>query len=766
MSSLEKITEADLRNVLTASSLRRARQYISRVKRPVRSRQTLSAMVRGTRPYQVEIDVESTGIIAQCACPYDSGGYCKHIGAVLLKWIQNPVSFSIQDIPAAPKEYPIQVVAQEPSPTYQPDQVPFWLDIPFVIWQQASQQQLRQWLNEIKLQDLRQIAKRRNWHIRGTRKAAVVQQIVERMVDPEDILGSVLELDSEHREVLCALVLLDIGDHLLAGDLDKLADLWGDRGRRNKISTHTRHLVELGLALPGLVMANYPNRRDFVPYAIVQNLPPMLDGLIPTVTDLSSDQTQELADPYPFLRTVNQVAFMLAEQRPPLSLRPPMPRPRLETFYSMLKEWDYDPAELLLAKEQDYLRPYSDLTLTVPPGASSLPDDVVKRLAPVAGTRVKLEFIFSLLVATGIFQPGSPLTVWPEVQEQFLYKDELTQRAILARVYFQMNNWTVLWDLLRATGALQLRRRYSYYRPEHLRADLVRFRHLVLRSLASLPDGEWVVLDDLFRLMFVLWPRFDQSVWELRHHVKGSPNWFLASGKSGEPLRLMETEGWDLAQGGFIRRMIAGPLHWLGLADLCWDNDRLTAVRFHGLVDLYWNRAEAPPAPPHVLLSAAPLPEEAVTVDELTISVIPSVITPKAHRLLDAVARLESATAERFVYRLDPQAVYESFEAGGTLAEMVEDWERFLPITLPVAVREHLTDWWNAYGQVRIYQDVTVIEFGDDYALAEMRATTSLEKHLIAEISPRLVIIPRRAIDSLTAELESAGYTPKQTDRI
>ena len=34
--------------------------------------------------FKVEIDVEPSGITAHCSCPYDWGGYCKHIGAVLL----------------------------------------------------------------------------------------------------------------------------------------------------------------------------------------------------------------------------------------------------------------------------------------------------------------------------------------------------------------------------------------------------------------------------------------------------------------------------------------------------------------------------------------------------------------------------------------------------------------------------------------------------------------------------------------------------------
>jgi hypothetical protein len=85
---------------------------------------------------------------------------------------------------------------------------------------------------------------------------------------------------------------------------------------------------------------------------------------------------------------------------------------------------------------------------------------------------------------------------------------------------------------------------------------------------------------------------------------------------------------------------------------------------------------------------------------------------------------------------------------------------------MPASIRDQLTAWWEAYGRVRIYEDLTIIEFGDDYALAEMKAVTSLEDDLIAEISPRLVIIGREAVASLTAQLERAGYTPKQTDQV
>jgi hypothetical protein len=85
---------------------------------------------------------------------------------------------------------------------------------------------------------------------------------------------------------------------------------------------------------------------------------------------------------------------------------------------------------------------------------------------------------------------------------------------------------------------------------------------------------------------------------------------------------------------------------------------------------------------------------------------------------------------------------------------------------MPNQLRRRLMSWWQAYGRVRIYENVTLIEFADDYALTEMKAVTSLTRHLIAEISPRAVLIPSEVVEFLSTELEKAGYTPKQTETV
>ena len=774
MPTLENLTKADLRGVLKASSQRRARRYIHKVKNPNRDGRTLTADVRGSQLYQVEIDVEPTGISASCSCPYDWGGFCKHIGAVLLKWIKDPRSFAVKGAKPPPEESELEVTPVKPPPTQRPKQLPFWMTTSFKAQRQAEGQQLAKWLNAIKLQDLRAMAKKQGWRVKGNRKALVVEQVAEQITKTANIRQAFLSLDEEHQRVLRALMLLGEESEDSLELLEQVAsEALGQQKLKSykQISTYTRHLSESGLALPGSVAGGYPPRRDFIPPAIGRHLPPALEGVLPTFSDLPSDQDGRgdpplrLGDPYPFVRAVNQIALLLEQF--PTPLRPPLPRPRLEKQYPGLKRWDYEPADILRVKKIHKLGPYTELILTVPPPGRSLPTEAAERLLPIAGGQDRLEFIFSLLLAVGIFQPGSPVTVWPEVKEAFLRHNELAQRAILARTFFQMQNWSALWEVIRTNpaGRLQLKRNWMYgnFGPEDLAADLAHFRQVALRVLASAPDGQWVALEDLFRPMRTIFPRFDRQSWQgYRYGVSSKGPWFLTTAPGERPLKAKD---WELAQGNFIRQIISGPLHWLGLADLRLRDGQLTAVCFHGLADLLWNRTESPPHPGGREQGDAGR-ADVVTLDGHSITVTPAAINVQAHSLLDKIARLDVATAKHFIYRLDPQATYESFEEGVALTQILNDWEAFLPIPMPEEMRAELSNWWNAYGRVRIYENLTVIEFSDQYALAEMKAVTSLEEHLIAEISPRLVIVAPDAVDRLTAELEKAGYTPKKTEQI
>ena len=117
------------------------------------------------------------------------------------------------------------------------------------------------------------------------------------------------------------------------------------------------------------------------------------------------------------------------------------------------------------------------------------------------------------------------------------------------------------------------------------------------------------------------------------------------------------------------------------------------------------------PAPSHARSPVAQPAADAVVSDGLSVSVTPSAISAPAHSLLDTISRLEEATTERFVYRLDSQAAHESFEDGLALKDILDDWDRLMPIPMPEAMQAELTAWWEAYGRIRIFQDMTDLLF-------------------------------------------------------
>jgi uncharacterized Zn finger protein len=92
MSAL-KISESVIRQNVSDKSFERGKEYArsQSVRDLVLRDQTLQASVAGSTYYRVSIGFSDLGIqSANCSCPYDFGGWCKHIVAVLLVALEQP----------------------------------------------------------------------------------------------------------------------------------------------------------------------------------------------------------------------------------------------------------------------------------------------------------------------------------------------------------------------------------------------------------------------------------------------------------------------------------------------------------------------------------------------------------------------------------------------------------------------------------------------------------------------------------------------------
>jgi uncharacterized Zn finger protein len=89
------ITEATIRNLTTVQSYERGQDYYRRgMVYDVQKRgDALIAEVEGSgyEPYKVTVEVTEDEVLSTwCTCPYDGGGDCKHIVAVLLTYLHKP----------------------------------------------------------------------------------------------------------------------------------------------------------------------------------------------------------------------------------------------------------------------------------------------------------------------------------------------------------------------------------------------------------------------------------------------------------------------------------------------------------------------------------------------------------------------------------------------------------------------------------------------------------------------------------------------------
>ena len=99
------LSEAAIRAGATEKSFARGRELFRRraVSRAAIQGRTLSGVCEGSESpfYRVRAELDEGGVrSASCTCPYDFGGYCKHIIALLLSYAHEPESFAVRKEPA------------------------------------------------------------------------------------------------------------------------------------------------------------------------------------------------------------------------------------------------------------------------------------------------------------------------------------------------------------------------------------------------------------------------------------------------------------------------------------------------------------------------------------------------------------------------------------------------------------------------------------------------------------------------------------------
>jgi len=91
------LTESTIRSYASTQSFERGREYYhsGAIYNTFRQGETLLAECVGTNTYHLRVELDEGGPRSvSCTCPYEMGGYCKHLVALLLTYIHKPDEFT------------------------------------------------------------------------------------------------------------------------------------------------------------------------------------------------------------------------------------------------------------------------------------------------------------------------------------------------------------------------------------------------------------------------------------------------------------------------------------------------------------------------------------------------------------------------------------------------------------------------------------------------------------------------------------------------
>ena len=285
--------------------------------------------------------------------------------------------------------------------------------------------------------------------------------------------------------------------------------------------------------------------------------------------------------------------------------------------------------------------------------------------------------------------------------------------------------------------------------PAHLGSEWCGLRRYMTRVLRGIPDGQ--VTD---------WPALRRALWEFH---PGCANAFIGrdvvwlANRDGQRADVTKYDAWAASAGALFEAMLVGPLTWFGAIEPVLQGGALQAFSVtetgRWLIDQRWIEGAALPA------AARPAKRRSEAVAWSSAEAWRMPPAPERAPFLGFARLIADPGDAPFTYRITTASLERALTAGLGPAEAVERFAA-LGAPMPAATRRRFEALAERFGRIRAYESVSVLTLGDDLALRELLASTSLREAILYEISPRAVVVRSEAIDALVEELTTKGFTP------
>jgi len=596
---------------------------------------------------------------------------------------------------------------------------------------------LRNALQAVSIQGLRNAARLWNWPIKGVAKAEIVQQLMEHLGNTQEMATAFRGLPLTHRQA--AIWLAHMG--VVEEPAETLRMVIGiTEGRELAKATIAHAITELRqrlIVLEGSYQGIFVPEvyREWLPSAEAAQLlyagQPTPGGRPEIVPAFNLDQLNQHVEQLLTLiereqPSLQQAQAASAPAQPAMQpLGQPPAGPALQSHAgivssSLLAQWGYVSLE-----EQNLARTLLSITLIgglcrVQENNNRLVLDAKtmsawRELSPAARREHLVGWWASPMPGSGT---GS----------------------IMITVPLSHKSWDELDLVLTARPRYTLRPRVSWVGRESLDLQLRYMRAWLLNLISALRPDVWYDYGRFLDLIFSI--RRDLFL-STTHQIGWS--WYADSTRL-EASQMLRSQ-WEETYGLLVVAWLTGPATWLGLVQTAIQDDRVVAFMRPG--------AAASPA-------AAPLHKDALRfLPDGRLILRNTWQTGDLRKLVGKIAVETARDRETTTYVLSTEAFRKTLLAGQSAEQVIGEFVG-AEFALPDAHADRLREWQGRLGRYQLYDNLGVIEFSDDETLAEIQAMIGWGRNDLYPISPRcLVVLRPDAIPDLVEELRRKGYTPQ-----
>ncbi len=329
-----------------------------------------------------------------------------------------------------------------------------------------------------------------------------------------------------------------------------------------------------------------------------------------------------------------------------------------------------------------------------------------------------LDLVFRLLKEIGALT-SSPLRPVPEVVRRLLSgkPTEVAARLIQAWRESEHNDLADVPGLVAAGGRW----------PNPARPS----REAILGLLESAPAGRWASIEG-----FVDWAR-ERAPTFLRPGGDFD-SWYLQEESTGRFLRGIDA--WHSVEGGLLRNLLSGPLHWLGLIELGGASGSERPDRFRRL-----------PSP-----ELRPTPIEGARLSPDGRLFFPRGASLSERYQIARFSEWVGAEAGGFAYRLTPRALTAAAGQRLDARRLVVLLEAATHSQVPENLRRGIERWTKSGGEATL-EAATVLRLKNPAVLARLQGDRGIARYLQEVIGPSAVKVRPGDVEALLAAAARSG---------